>query len=96
MNKQSVITAYNAYLLAVEAKQHKKSRYPEEKDVLDILRELTDVFGRDVLSAEEIAFVCQCLFLENLVNYDRVISRILQNAAYYGKVVETEQGWKLL
>ena len=93
MNKKAIINAYDSHILAEKARETRQHRPPEEKDVLEILRELSAAFRNDGFTIGEITSVCELLFF---VREPRLIHEILDLAERRAKVISMNGLWSIV
>lgn len=93
MNKKAIIQAYDARILTEKASETRQHRAPTEKDILEILQELSTAFRKDGFTIGEIVFVSDLLFF---VREPRLIHEILDLAERRAKVISMNGLWSLV
>ncbi|MCX6739201.1 MAG: hypothetical protein NT098_04110 [Candidatus Parcubacteria bacterium] len=93
MNKKAIINAYDSLILAEKAREMRQHRAPEEKDILEILQELSVAFRKDGFTIGEITSVCELLFY---VREPCLVHEILDLAERRAKVISMNGLWSIV
>ncbi|MCX6735518.1 MAG: hypothetical protein NTZ13_00330 [Candidatus Parcubacteria bacterium] len=93
MDKKAIINAYDSHILAEKAREARRHCAPEQKDILEILRELSVAFRKDGFTIGEITSVCELLFF---IREPRLVHEILDLAERQAKVISMNGLWSIV
>lgn len=93
MNKKAINQAYDSHILAMEARKERQHRPVEEKDILEILRELSKSYRKGGFTVGEIIYVTDLLFV---VRKPHFVYDILVLAEQRAKVVSLNGLWRIV